>query len=131
MIEPDGILRHLAGLVGANVAYLRARLALAGLEGKEAAVHYAIILGMAIGALVVVVFGYFFVIFAIVSLIAWVCGGGIAWFWTTLGAGLVHFAIALALLLIAKGKLAQPMFAATMDEFRKDQECLKTPENLG
>jgi len=130
MIETDGLFRHLAGLVRANLAYLRARLALAGLEGKEAAVHYAIILAMAIGALMVVVFGYFFLVFAIVTLIAWACGGGIAWFWTTLGAALVHFALAFALVLIAKGKLSQPMFAATMDEFRKDQECLKTPENL-
>jgi uncharacterized membrane protein YqjE len=131
MMEPDGFLRHLAGLISGNLSYLRARLALAGLEGKEAGIHYAIILGLAVGALVITVFGYFFLIFAIVSLIAWLSGGGIAWFWTTFGAGLVHVGGAVALLIIARKKLSQPMFAATMDEFRKDQECLKTtPVNL-
>lgn len=131
MIEPDGLFRHLSALIGANLAYLRARLALAGVEGKEAAVHYAIILGLGIGALIIVLFGYFFVIFALVFLIAWACGGGNSWIWVTLGAGLLHFGGALALVFVAKGKLSQPVFTATLDEFRKDQECLRTPESLG
>jgi uncharacterized membrane protein YqjE len=130
MTEADGFFRHFAGLIGAKMAYLRARLALAGIEGKEAAVHYAIILGLAIGALILVLFGYFFVIFALVFLVAWACGGGNAWIWVTLGAGLLHVGGALALLVIAKAKLSQPMFTATLDEFRKDQECLRTPASL-
>lgn len=129
MIEPDGILRHLTALLGAKLAYLRARLHLAGLEGKAAATHYALILALAIAALVVAIFGYFFFVIALVFLIAWACGGGNAWIWVTLGAACVHFIGAATLLVIAKAKLSQPMFAATLDEFKKDQEWLKNPAN--
>jgi uncharacterized membrane protein YqjE len=129
MTEPDGFTRHLSALLGAKLAYLRARLALAGLEGKEALVHYAIILALAIGAMVVAVFGYLFLVIALVFLIAWLCGGGNAWIWVTFGAALVHLVLAAVFLVIAKVKLAQPMFAATLDEFKKDQEWLKNPAN--
>ena len=129
MIAPDGIFRHLTALLGAKLAYLRARLQLAGLEGKEAATHYALILGLAIGALVVAIFGYFFFVIALVFLVASMCDSEHAWIWVTLGAAFVHFISAAALAVIAKGKLSQPMFAATLDEFKKDQEWLKNPAN--
>lgn len=129
MIEPDGLFSHLTALLGAKLAYLRARLQLAGLESREAAVHYAIIVGLAIGALVIAIFGYLFLVIAVVFLIAWACGGGNAWIWVTFGAAFVHFIGAALLLVIAKAKLFQPMFAATLDELRKDQEWLKNPAN--
>lgn len=129
MNESAGIIHHLTALLGAKLAYVRARLLLAGLEGKEAAVHYAVIVGLAVGALVVAVFGYLFSVIAVVVLIAWACGGGNAWIWVTLGAGLVHFVAAVLLVGIAKEKLSRPMFAATLDEFKKDQEWLKNPAN--
>ncbi len=129
MTESDGIFRHLTALLGAKLAYLRARLQLAGLEGKEAATHYAIIVALSIGALVVAIFGYFFLVIALVFLVAWACGGGNAWIWVTLGAAVLHFIGAATLLVIAKVKLSQPMFAATLDEFKKDQEWLKNPAN--
>jgi hypothetical protein len=40
---------------------------------------------------------------------------------------LLHFAAAAACLFIAKGKFAEPMFSATMREFRKDHEWLRPP----
>ena len=129
MTESAGFFRHLTALLGAKLAYLRARLQLAGIEGKEAATHYAIILALSIGALVVTVFGYFFFVIALVFLVAWACGGGNAWIWVTLGAAVLHFIGAATLLAIAKVKLTQPMFAATLDEFKKDQEWLKNPAN--
>ena len=54
--EARGLLAELAALLGAKLAYLRARFELAGIEGKEALANYAIIGALAIGALVVVVF---------------------------------------------------------------------------
>ncbi|MEA3212471.1 MAG: hypothetical protein QOE70_5528 [Chthoniobacter sp.] len=122
-----GFFGHASALLGAKLAYLRARLQLVGLESKEAAVHFAIILGMAIGALVVAVFGYFFLIFALIFLVAWACGGDNAWIWVTLGAAFLHLGGAAALGLLAKAKLAQPVFTATLDEFKKDQQWLKNP----
>jgi uncharacterized membrane protein YqjE len=129
MIEPDGFFRHIAALLGAKLEYLRARVQLAGLEGREAAIHLAVLVGLAIGAVVVAIFGYLFFVIAIVFLVAWACGGGNAWIWVLLGAALVHFIGAGALALIAKARLAAPLFPATLDEFKKDQVWLKTTAN--
>ncbi len=127
--SPGGVVAETAALVSAKLAYLRARIELAGIEGKEAALHYAVILGLAIGALIVIVFGYLFLVIALVFLIAWACGGGNAWIWVTMGAGLTHILGAGVLLVIAKRRLGRRMFGATMGEFRKDQECLTTIAN--
>jgi len=117
---------HALALTSAFLEYLKARLQLAGLEGKEASVHYLIILALLIGALIVVVFGYFFFWLAVAFLIAMAFGGGNAWAWVTLGIALLHFGLAGAALFMAKGRFAEPMFAATINEFTKDQEWLKS-----
>ena len=41
-----------------------------------------------------------------------------------LGAGVLHFLPALGFALWAKSRLSRPMFAASLEEFRKDQEWL-------
>lgn len=125
-MQAEGFLSHAAALLSAKLAYLRARLQLAGLEGKEAVIHYAVILGMVAAAAVLAVFGYLFFVIAAVFLVAWLCGGGNAWIWVTFAAAFIHAALAFVLLLIAKSRLAQPVFEATLAEFKNDQEWLKT-----
>jgi hypothetical protein len=44
--------------------------------------------------------------------------------WILLGLGLAHIALAIAAVLVMKSKFAQPMFAATIAEFKKDQSWL-------
>ncbi|HYR59274.1 MAG TPA: phage holin family protein [Chthoniobacteraceae bacterium] len=127
MSEPGGLLSHFGTLLGAKLAYLRARLQLAGIEGKEAAIHFAIILGLAAGAALIALFGYLFFVIALVFLIAWACGGGNAWIYVMFAFALGHFGTALVLLVISKAKLAQPVFQATLSELKKDQEWLKNP----
>ncbi len=124
--EEAGLFRHLFAILSAALAYLKARLELAGIEIKEAGVHYAIIIALAIVALVVTVFGYFFFVLALVFLIAWIIGTEHAWIWVTFGVALLHFGVAVACLIIAKTKLAAPMFAATFQEFKKDHEWLNS-----
>ncbi|MEI9896379.1 MAG: phage holin family protein [Chthoniobacter sp.] len=121
-----GLFGHLSALLAAKLAYLKARLELAGIEGKEAAIHLAIILGLAIGALILLVFGYFFVVLTLVFLIALLCGGGNAWIAVLGGAAVFHLIIAGLLLLIAKVRLGAPLFPLTLEELKKDQEWLKT-----
>ncbi|MDR3406653.1 MAG: phage holin family protein [Chthoniobacter sp.] len=121
-----GLFGHLSALLAAKLAYLQARLELAGIEGKEAAVHLGIILGLAIGALILLVFGYFFTVVTLVFLIALLCGGGNAWIGVLAGAALFHFIIAGLLLLIARMRLGAPLFPLTLEELKKDQEWLKT-----
>lgn len=121
-----GFLGRVSGLLGALAGYLKARLQLAGLEAKEAILHYIIIAALIAGGLVVVVFGYFFLWLAIIFLIAWLIPGQSTWIWLTFGAALIHFGLAVALVLAARAKFATPMFTATIDEFKKDQQWLTT-----
>jgi uncharacterized membrane protein YqjE len=121
-----GFLQHLLESLSAALTYLKARLELAGLESKEAGVHYAIILALAVVALIVVIFGYFFFCLALVFLIAWLIGEEHAWIWVTFGMALLHFGGAAACLWMAKTRLGLPMFAATLQEFRKDHEWLNS-----
>jgi uncharacterized membrane protein YqjE len=123
--KATGLFGHLSALLAAKLAYLHARLELAGIEGKEAAIHLGIILGLAIVALVMVVFGYFFLVLFLVFLIGLAFGGN-AWVWVMLGAAVIHIVGAAVLLLIAKARLGQPLFPLTLEELKKDQEWLKS-----
>jgi uncharacterized membrane protein YqjE len=117
---------HGANLIAALLAYLRARLGLVGAETSEAAIHYGVILGLAVGVLVIVVFGYFFLVVALVFLVAALLKSEHAWIWVLLGAALLHLAGAAILGSIAKVKLGAPVFSASLNELKKDQEWLKT-----
>ena len=120
----DGFISHALAALAAALSYLKARLQLAGIEGKEAAVHYVIVLALAIGALIMAVFGYFFICMAVVFLVAWALGDGHSWIWVTLGIGILHGIAAAVFLFMAKSRVALPAFASTLHEFKKDQEWL-------
>jgi uncharacterized membrane protein YqjE len=122
--EGAGLFAHISGLLAAQLSYLKVRLQLAGIEAKEAGIHYGLILAFAVVALVAVVFGYLFLIIALVFLIALAFDSQSAWIWVMFGAALLHLGGAGALLYLAKGKLAEPMFAETLNEFKKDQRWL-------
>ena len=120
-----GLFGHFSALLAAKLAYLKARLELAGIEGREAAIHLGIILGLAIGGLVLLIFGYFFLVIAVAFLIG-LAFGGHTWVWVLFGAALLHIVGAGLLLLIAKVRLGVPLFPLTLEELKKDQEWLKT-----
>lgn len=119
-----GFIRHTLAFLAAALGYLKARLQLAGLEGKEAAVHYAIIAALLVVALVVVIFGYFFFCFALIFLIAWAFHDRHAWIWVTFGMALLHFGGAALCVFMAKSRFSAPMFEETINEFKKDHEWL-------
>lgn len=122
--SPDGFFPHTLKLLSALLAYLRARLELAGIEGREAAGHFTAILALTIAALIVFFIGYLFFCLAVVFLLAWALGDGHSWIWVTLGMGLLHLALAAVLCLTARSRLAAPVFTNTFNEFKKDQEWL-------
>ena len=121
-----GFVTNAVTAFAAALAYLKARLQLAGIEFKEAGVHYVTVLALVVAALVVVVLGYLFLCLAIVFLFAWALGDGHSWIWVTLGMGALHFIAAATFLYMAKARLSQPVFATTLNEFKKDQEWLTT-----
>jgi len=125
-VESAGIFAHALDLLGAALAYFQARFALASLEGREAAGHYLKALGLLLGGVVIIVFGYFFLCFAGVFAIATAFGGGTAWIWVTLAAALFHLGGGIALLWMVYSLVQRPVFAATLEEFKKDQTWLET-----
>ena len=124
--ERPGLFTHALDLFGAAVAYLQARFALASLEGREAVGHYFKTLALLLGGIVVIVFGYFFFWLAAIFAIATAFGGGAAWIWVTLGAAVLHFALGAGVILKVRSLVRQPVFAATLEEFKKDQTWLET-----
>ena len=124
--ETAGIFGHLTALLSAKLAYVRARLELAGLEGREAALHLGVILGLVMSGLIALIFGYFFAVIALVFLVAHLSGGEMAWIWVLLGAATLHLLGAAVLLRIAKTRLGVPLFAASIEELKQDQQWLKT-----
>jgi uncharacterized membrane protein YqjE len=123
--RPGGLFAHLSALLAAQLGYLRARLELAGIEGRDAAIRLAIVLGLAIGGLILAIFGYFLFVLAIVFLLGLAFGSG-SWVYVLSGAALIHFLGAVLLVLVARIKIAEPIFPLTLEEFKKDQEWLKT-----
>jgi uncharacterized membrane protein YqjE len=122
--QNEGFFEHSRGLLAALSGYLHARLKLAGIETKEAFVHYGIIIGLAIGALAVVLFGYLFLLIGLMFVLAELLN--ISKGWTLLILALAHFGVAVLCLLIARTRLTVPMFTATIAEFKKDQQWLSS-----
>ena len=119
-----GFIENGRALLAAVAAYLAARLHLAGIETKEALIHFGIIIGLAILALSVVVFGYLFLCIGLVFLIARLLHVHAEW--VVLVLALAHFGGAMACVIFAKARLSAPMFGATLEEFKKDKQWLQT-----
>lgn len=122
----EGFFEHSRGLLAALAEYLHARLRLAGIETKDALVHYGILIGLAVAALVVIVFGYLFLCLGLAMLLAQLLG--IHAGWTLLIFALIHFGVAVACLLVVRARFPKPMFSATLAEFKKDQQWMSTPK---
>jgi len=122
-----GLLEHLRELFAAGVEYLQARLALAGIEAKEALLHFGVIIALCVAALAVTLFGYLFLCIALTLLIARFLN--VSPGWVILVLALVHFALALGSILFAIARLKTSVFSVTLAELRKDQQWLsQTPK---
>ena len=122
----DGFVPQALRLLAAVLAYFRARLELAQIEGREAGAHWLKLVVALAAGLVALVFGWFFFCLGAVFLLALLCGGGNAWIWITLAMAVLHFAAGAGLFWWVKTAVAQPVFAATIEEFKKDQQWLET-----
>lgn len=116
-----GLPEHLLSLLSSVVAYFSARMELAGLEGKEAAVIYGKIFAFLAIAVGLLLFGYIFLWIGLIVVIAQWVG---YWGWITLGVGVLHLLGTMVCLLLVKAKWGKPVFTETLQEFKKDQEWL-------
>lgn len=118
-----GLLENLLALLNALAEFFESRFALLAEESKGAAVQLLILVGSVIFALLLCALGYVFLITGAVVGLAHLIG--ISWPWIALAAAVVHFLVALVLLLVARSRVTKPLFRATLTELKKDREWLK------
>lgn len=119
-----GLLNNLLALTNALAGFFESRIGLFAKESKTAVVHLLLLTGGLIGGLVLLAFGYVFLLVSVVFGIAHTLG--ISWVWIAFGAGVLHLLLALGCVLFAKMQLSKPMFKASVAELKKDREWLKT-----
>ena len=118
-----GLLENLLALLNALAEFFESRFALLAEESKGAAVQLLILVGCLIFALLLCALGYVFLITGAVVGLAQLIG--ISWPWIALAAAVVHFIVAMILLLVARSRITKPLFRATLTELKKDREWLK------
>ena len=114
------IFAHLGGLVASVADYLRARLALFMLEGKDAGLRFGIALALVLGGLFVGVLGYVFLVITAVFGIAAAWDWDHAWIVVLGVAALMHLGGAVGLIVLARSKVKAGGFENTIEELRKD-----------
>jgi uncharacterized membrane protein YqjE len=118
-----GLLHNLLALVNDLAGFLESRLGLFAKESKTALVQVLILAACLIGAAVLALFGYVFLIAS--ALVGIAHALQISWVWIMLAAAVLHFVLALVCVLIARSRMKQSMFEATAGELKKDREWLK------
>ena len=118
-----GLLENLLALLNALAEFFESRFALLAEESKGAAIQLLILVGCVIFALLLCALGYVFLITGAVVGLAHLIG--ISWPWIALAAAVVHFIVAMILLLVARSRITKPLFRATLNELKKDREWLK------
>src|SRR6266403_400099 len=101
-----GLIDNAIGLISALFAYVETRAALLAVE-----------------------FGYIFILASLIVGIAH--RSGISWTWIALGAGLLHIALAVVCVLLAKTKLTGRLYPETRTELKRDQQWLKSRGKTG
>lgn len=119
---PPGFPESVRLALAAVASYLHARLALLGLEFKDAGLNFVKIAILLVVAVLALIFGYIFFVIAAAFLVTWLFHWN--WGWVTLGFGIAHLSVTAACLLIAKSRFGVSSFASTIEEFKKDKEWL-------
>jgi uncharacterized membrane protein YqjE len=119
----SGLLENVLALLSAIADFFESRFALATKESKSAGLQILILIGSLLFAGMLCAMGYVFLIVSAIAGLAHLAGT--SWPWIALIVGLVHFIIALVLLLVARGRISKPMFRDTVDELKKDRQWLR------
>lgn len=119
-----GLLTNLVSLANSLAVFFETRLHLFAAESKGAFLHLILLAAAVVGALVLLISGY---VFLIVSAIFWIAQtAGVSWMTVTFCAALLHFLLALGCGLFARSQLMKPMFEASVTELKRDREWLKS-----
>src|SRR5258708_33199515 len=118
-----GLFNSLLAVVSALVDFFQSRAALVAAESKAALVQCAVLAICLLAALMLVVFGYIFLIASVIVGIAH--AAQISWIWIALVAAGVHFFFAVFCFLIARRKITKTMFGAPPARLKKEAGMLK------
>ncbi len=122
-----GIFGSALALLGALIGFIESRLALVAAESKTALVRVALAAICLVVAVMLIGFGYIFLIAsAVVGLAHFL---QISWLWTALIAAGLHFILALFLLILFRSMLMKPLFQETAAELKEDREWLRQIAN--
>jgi uncharacterized membrane protein YqjE len=124
--DATGLAGQLRAAALSGLGYVRARLELAGLEGKQALAQLGGVLLMGAIALTMTLTGYVLLCVALVFGLASLSGSQHAWIFIALLVGLLHLGAAWMVLRFALQWLQEPMFPSTLEELRKDEAWLKS-----
>lgn len=124
-----GVFDRFARLAAHGVNYLQARLALAGLESREAFLHGLQLAAWLLAGCFVAILGYVLLLLSVAFLVAaWT---GWSWALILLIFAVAHFALCAMCLVTARELFKQPVFTTTLNELQKDRQWLnsqiKTP----
>ena len=119
----SGLINNLLALGNDLAGSLGSRIALFAAESKTALVQIVILLACVVGAIVLALFGYIFLIASVIAAVAEALE--VSWIWITLAVAGIHFLLAVICLLVARARMKNPMFASTTAELKKDREWLK------
>ena len=118
-----GLLHNFLSVINTLTGFLEARAGLFAKESKTALVHIFVLAGCLVGAAILALFGYVFLVASVIVGIAHALQ--ISWVWIALAAAVLHFLLALVCLFIARGRMKKPIFESTAAELKKDREWLK------
>ncbi len=118
-----GLRQNLKSLVASLTQFVESRVKLAASESKSAIRHLVTVLFCAVGALVLSLLGFvYLIVFAIVGIAQLL---DVSWIWVALVVALLHFAIAVLLVIMARGNLKHPLFRDTASVLKEDTTWLK------
>ena len=117
------MLHSLVSLLSSVIGFLESRAALFARESKTALVHVLVLVGCLVAAAILGLFGYVFLVASAIAGLAQALH--VSWIKITLGAAVLHFVLALVLVLIARARMHKSMFEMTSVELKKDREWLK------
>jgi len=119
----SGLRENLTALIASLVQFLQTRLRLAAQESKAAGRRVDAIVACTIVAATCAMLGSIFLIVFVIVGVARLLH--ISWIWVALVVALLHFAVALLCLIIARAQVKHPIFRETKSVLKEDTEWLK------
>ena len=119
----SSLLDSIRDLIAFFVRYLELRLQLFGLESRETGFHLLILALLFVSVLICfggfVIMSVVFLLYLMMLILHW------EWGWSALALAAVLLLISIGMAVIFRFRIAQPIFPATLAEFKKDRQWLK------